>query len=439
MRRFCSLLLLIWGPVPLGTGCSTISEEDIEVGTASLAAVVPVESAAEPAPGWHEWRGFAKDGVVAGVTLPETAPEEPWPELWRVWVGRGFSGVVAAEGKVFCHGRRSNEEVVTCHEAASGRKLWSHAYPISPWNQPIPAFGITDGPLATPTYAAGRLYTVAIHGRVYCLDAEDGNVIFTVSAQGVDRQPSKYLYGHASSPLVREGKLYITYSTGRGGQVIALDAVTGRVLWRAIEETVAYVSPVHARIHDKHQIVVRTWERIVGLDPQTGDILWQHEAESSGIRRDCATPLVVGDVIFVTNNFHGTIALRVVKLDDGSWHAERLYRTGALGGAMASPVYHHGYLYGLHKKRRFVCMDAATGKRQWGVRGFGNYLSMISFGARVLALDERGLLAILSLSPEGYREEAAWKVGEYTWGHPGVDERHFFFRDGEELVCLALH
>ena len=62
---------------------------------------------------------------------------------------------------------------------------------------------------------------------------------------------------------------------------------------------------------------------------------------------------------------------------------------------------------------------------------------MISFGARVLALDDEGKLAVLSLSPERYTVEASWKVGEYTWAHIGIDEKRLYFRDGDELVSLA--
>ena len=93
-------------------------------------------------------------------------------------------------------------------------------------------------------------------------------------------------------------------------------------------------------------------------------------------------------------------------------------------------------LYGLHKRRRFVCMDALTGERKWGARDFDEYLSMISFGSRVLALDDEGKLAVLSLSPESYTVEASWQVGEYTWAHIGIDEKRIYFRDGDDLVAL---
>ena len=305
-------------------GCATIGEHEIEREVprdeAARSIALPRVDPEELPPGWHEWRGFARSGLVAGLTLPETLPEERPAEEWRVRVGLGLSGVIAAEGKVFCHARVGGEERVTCHNAATGEVIWTHAYPIDPWNQPMPAFGIQDGPLATPAFAAGRLYTVGVHGHVFCLDAETGRVIFAVTSEDLDGRSSEYFYGHASSPLVRRGKLYISYASApSAGEVIALDADTGEPRWRAIEETVSYTSPVLARIHDAEQLIVRTWERIAGLDPDTGSILWEHQAEARDLRRDCATPLVAGELVFLTNHFHGTIALRVLRGADGGW------------------------------------------------------------------------------------------------------------------------
>ena len=146
---------------------------------------------------------------------------------------------------------------------------------------------------------------------------------------------------------------------------------------------------------------------------------------------------VVGGMVYLTNEFHGTLAVRVLQ-ENGTWEAEKLYRTGALAGTTASPVYHNGYLYGLHKRGRFVCVDVETGERAWGARDFDEYVSLISFGGRALVLDDEGRLALLELNPKEHRVVAAWKVGEYTWAHLGLDENYLFFRDGVHLVALGL-
>ena len=420
------------------SGCSTIGDNDVEPGSASPPEAGAATSNLRRGAGWHEFRGALRDGVVAGIPEPDKLPGDCWEESWRVKVGLGLSGVIAADGKVFCHARRETVEVVSCHSAQTGEVIWSRENPIEIWGQPWWAFGITDGPLATPSYIGGRLYTVGIHGLVQCFDAESGRTVFELSAKMLGSTASEYKYGYASSPLVRDGVLYVALSAKESGSLVALDAESGELRWRALNETVSYTSPVYSRIHGVDQLVVRTWQRVVGIDPLSGRVLWEHEAVAEGMRRDCATPLVVGDVIYLSSEFHGTIAVRVSRLDDGTWAVDRLFRTGALAASTMSPVYAHGHLFGLHKKRRFVCVDAMTGKQKWSARDFGYYLSVISFGDRAWALDNEGRLVWMELSPDEHRVLASWQVGEYTWAHVGVDENAIYFRDAEDLVCLRL-
>jgi outer membrane protein assembly factor BamB len=418
-------------------GCmGSIGEDVIEQGSGELPVTLSATAATDQPTGWREWRGPRRDGTVTGITLPDALPTGTWPEAWRVPVGEGLSGVIAADGKVYCHARRGDAEIVSCHDAATGQPIWSSESPLDgSFQQPFYASQITGGPLATPALAEGKLYTVGILGRIQCLNAADGKVLFAVTPEQLDGRPSRKTHGHAASPLVHGGRLHVNLSTGKSGQLLALDADTGELLWRQIDENVTYTSPVQATLHSQEQIIVRTWDRVVGLAPETGEILWAHEAIARNLARDLATPLVVGDVVYLTNDQFGTIAVRVGR-DGDTWSAERLWRSGALAGQSATPVYFDGHLYGLHKSGRFVCVDARTGERKWNERAFGGYLSIISFGDRILALDEKGTLALVQLNPEEYEPLTQWTVGAYTWAHVGIDEKHLYLRDADDLVAL---
>ena len=442
-------------PILCLSSCATISEGEVETGTqrivfkAEAVEQVPQES------GWHQWRGAQRDGVAHGVELPERLPEDPWGELWRVELGAGLSGPVLAEGKLFVHSRVGDLELTTAHDPETGAVLWSQSAPLSGWSQPWQTMGkMTDGPLATPAWSNGALYTVGVHGRVQCRVAATGRLLWEQTPEDIDGVPSYREYGHAESPLVQDGRVFVSLWTADEtdeprGSLLALDAQTGDLLWRAIPEKIAYPSPVWARIHQRDQVIVRTWERLVGLDPETGAELWSHEASAAGIRRDCATPLVVGDVVYLSNFAHGTIAVQVRPV--GAWRngrlppdapgrleAVRIFRSGGLGCLTSSPLWHDDHLYGLHKKGRFACLDATTGKRRWAHRAFGEHLSTLQFGRELLALDESGELARIRLTPEALVVQQTWDIGEYTWAHPAVDSDRFYFRDGSDLVCLPL-
>ncbi len=435
------LEIIVWSlATVLLVACATIDEDEIEVGATQLTSIVVNETVQRGGVDWPGWRGADGDGFVRGLEIPlASLSSARWKESWRRHVGSGYSGVIVTGERVYCLARQETDhEFVNCYDAASGDLLWAVGAEMEPWKQPWMAGGITNGPLATPTYADGHVYSVGIHGRVRCHDAVTGRLVFDVKPEKLDARKSEYLFGHASSPIVYGGLVIVSLASGKGGSVVALDASDGSLVWRALPETVAYTSPAMMEVDGVPMLVVRSWERIVGLAPESGEILWQHAAVARGMRRDCASPVIAGNLVFVTNEYHGTIALQVSSNDDGAWQAERLYRSGGLAASTSTPVYVSGSLYGLHKRGRFVCIDANSGRRRWGVKKFDQHACVIASGSHGLVLDNRGLLALVKFDSEHATVLREWTIGADTWGHPAAVRNRLFFRDGEDLVCVEL-
>ncbi|HVR73885.1 MAG TPA: hypothetical protein VMT52_06110, partial [Planctomycetota bacterium] len=158
-RRIILTLAAVASALALPGCLSTIKEGEIEQGPAARPQKIAPDPGGIPrSEGWREWRGSLRDGIVAGVDLTADLPPRSWPEAWRVRTGDGLSGLVVAGGRVYCHSRLGLEEVVTCHDAASGSVLWSRTSPLeTDFDQPFFASRITNGPLSTPTIADGRI------------------------------------------------------------------------------------------------------------------------------------------------------------------------------------------------------------------------------------------------------------------------------------------
>src|SRR5829696_5674296 len=88
-----------------------------------LLGVAPVTSAQE----WTQWRGPGRDGFVSDKNAPAAWPEQ-WQRAWRVEIGEGYSSPVVAAGRVFVHGRRDPEEIVTAINLADGKVIWEQKY-----------------------------------------------------------------------------------------------------------------------------------------------------------------------------------------------------------------------------------------------------------------------------------------------------------------------
>src|SRR5438105_99077 len=135
---------------------------------------------------WPQWLGPNRDGVSAENVAPW---KEPPKRLWSASVGEGHSSPVVAAGKVYLHARPAgkNEEELTAYDAATGKKLWSKAYPRAEFNNP---YG--NGPRATPCVANGKVYTYGVTGVLSCFQAETGDLLWQVDALAKFKAPNLF-------------------------------------------------------------------------------------------------------------------------------------------------------------------------------------------------------------------------------------------------------
>ena len=128
--------------------------------------------------GGVEWtfkrgRGPGRDGVWPEKDLPDKLPAKLEPR-WRKPIGGGYGGIAVAGGRVYVLDRQKEPkeiERVLCLDAATGKALWAHEYPV--------AYGKMEygnGPRSTPTVHGNRVYTFGALGHLHCLDAADGKV-----------------------------------------------------------------------------------------------------------------------------------------------------------------------------------------------------------------------------------------------------------------------
>ncbi|MCR4412555.1 MAG: PQQ-binding-like beta-propeller repeat protein, partial [Thermoguttaceae bacterium] len=195
----------------------------------------------------EDWPMYQHDPARSGVTAetlalplaeawiyrPRYAPQPAWGdpkdkpvegilELRRYHFDDAFQ-VAVADGAVFFGSSADNK--VFCLDAASGSIRWTR---------------ITGGPIRlAPTFAEGRLYVGSDDGYAYCLDPKDGSIVWRFRAAPEDRRVLGHgrmisLWPLRSGVLVDGGVAYLAAGIfpGEGVFLYALDAKTGRELWR---------------------------------------------------------------------------------------------------------------------------------------------------------------------------------------------------------------
>ncbi|MHB1423992.1 MAG: PQQ-binding-like beta-propeller repeat protein [Gemmataceae bacterium] len=383
---------------------------------------------------WPRFLGPNRNGASTETGLLQSWDAKGPPLLWQTKVGAGYSAPVVAGERLILFHRVGDEEVVTCLDAGTGKKIWEHRDPTR-YADPL---GKGDGPRSTPLLAGERVYTLSPGGRLLCLKLTDGGKVWQRQLLDDYNVPRSY-FGVGTSPILEGGRLLVNVG-GRAAGIVAFDKDDGKEVWKATEDGASYSSPVAATIDGVRHVVFFTRQGIVSLDPANGNLRfrkrWRSRMDASV---NAATPVVVGDRLFFTACYEtGAILVRAKK--DGIeelWSNDR-----SLSCHFGTPVYQDGYLYGFDGRQEsgteFRCVDVNNGKVQWSKEDFGCGALILADG-NLIVLSESGELVLVECKSDKYREKArAAVLTGPCRTHLALANGRLYARDNRKLVCWKM-
>lgn len=395
----------------------------------TLAASVPAI-----ATDWPQYLGPNRNGTYPGPPLLEAwGPSGP-KVVWRKQVGQAFAGPAVVQNRVLLFHRVGNEEVLEALDAKTGASIWRYAYPTTYRDD----FGFDEGPRAVPVVADGIVYTFGAQGQLHAVDFAKGTRVWSEDTMKRFNVPKGY-FGAGGSPLVEGGHVIANIGGDKAG-VVAFDAKTGKVVWTATDDDASYSSGIAATIAGRRSAIFLTRDNLIGLDPATGTIQFQRRWRARiAASVNAATPLVVGDSIFVSAQYGpGAGVLRV----DGSKLIDVWASDEALSNHYATSVYHDGYLYGYHGRQEFGpslrAVEFKSGAVKWSQDQF-RAGSITLAGDRLLIMREGGEMILAPASPQAFKPLARAQVlPGVVRPLPAIADGFVYVRNENTLLCLDL-
>jgi outer membrane protein assembly factor BamB len=289
-----------------------------------------------------------------------------------------------------------------------------------------------------PVVADGVVYTFGAEGQLHAIDLAKGTRIWSEDTMRRFEVP-KGFFGAAGSPLVENGKVLANIG-GRNAGIVAFDAKTGKVLWAMTNDGASYSSAIGATIAGRRSAIFLTRNSLLGLDPATGSVQFQRSWRArQAASVNVATPVVVGDLIFVSAEYGpGAAVMRV----DGSKLTDLWASDDVMSNHYATSIYHDGYLYGYHGRQEFNpsfrAVEFRTGKVRWSEDRFRGGSVMLA-GSRLLIIRETGELILANASPDAFQPLARAQVLPATVrAYPALADGLLYVRNDNTLVCLDL-
>jgi outer membrane protein assembly factor BamB len=401
---------------------------------------------------WPQWRGLHRDGVWHETNILQSFPPEGLKILWRVPVGVGFSSPVVAQGRVYVtdsHVTRTNaRERVHCLNAATGKTNWIHLYDVA-----YPEYGADPdhpfGPVATPVITDGKIFTYGRMSDLLCLDAVTGRALWR-HALPKEYGTNEDLRGPNSSPIVESNLVIVTIAKSPQVSIVAFDKDSGRQVWEALDEIPSNTSPIVIDSAGRRQLIVWAYKSVAALDPLTGHILWRQNVPEWG-NYAVSTPVWKDDLLLMSG-----LMLKLNRDQPGAsvlWPDEmrplRIYLSDT-----STPLLQDGLAFLPTRKGELLCRDAITGKQLWQTNevsetknGASIHMTAVPSIRGVFIFTDRGDLLLSRLTAAGYQELGRFHLLEPTaeygqqkmsWVPPAFSGQRIFARNDKELVCASL-
>jgi outer membrane protein assembly factor BamB len=387
---------------------------------------------------WAQWGGPNRNFTVAPVQLAKTWPEEGPKRLWQRTLGKGYSAISVDDGMLYTMYRDVDNEVVVALDAQTGEIFWESSYPAPSWPGFSKGYGL--GPHSTPLIVDDYVYTTGVRAQLVCLNKKTGDRVWAHDLWAeFNAKPSGR--GYASSPLAYKHMLLLPVGGKQGHGIMAFDLRDGQVIWKSQNFPPTFSSPIIINVDAQDQLVVFEGTEIVGLEPNTGELLWRHTHRTQH-NINASTPVWGDDnLLFVSSGYDSGSRVLRLSQQDGKTTVEELWFSTRMKIQHGTAIRIGKMVYGSsdHSGPTFLMgANVETGEMTAKQRGFAK-ANVVAVGNDLIVLDEDGTLGLVTPGADGFEVHAQAQIlSSRSWTVPTLVGTTLYVRNQKEIMALSL-
>ncbi|MCD6304531.1 MAG: PQQ-binding-like beta-propeller repeat protein [Planctomycetes bacterium] len=407
------------------------------LGMVALSACCAAAYGSEPAAQqqWSRFRGPNGSGIAP--QCPAGAFPSRWTERdykWKVQLpGGGYGSPSVWKDRIYllCCDEKRATRIVVCLAAADGRTIWSRSFPSRTYHTH------RDNGYATMTPL------VDARGLYLCWATPKSLTLLAMSHEGKelwrrDLGPLRSQHGPGPAPVLAGGAVILANDQQGTSFVIAVDAATGKTLWRMARPSgkTSYSTPcLRPLAGGRAEVIVTSAAAgVTAIDTRTGQVNWQLPDVLPA--RCVGSPILAGDLVIATCGV-GSSGVRLVAIrPGGDAKAAVAYSLRSAIPYVPTPLAKDGLLFILTDTGGVSCIEADTGRQVWRSRLADRfYGSFVCAGGKLYCISRQGVVYVLRA---GRKFELLGRnpLGEKSFSTPAVAGGRMYLRTVRHLVCI---
>lgn len=390
----------------------------------------------------YQWRGPNRTGIFEASGLLQEWPENgPELVLEVEGIGKGWSSPIVTDHLIFVSGMKDSTDYLSAIDF-DGKILWQKPYGRS-WAKSFPD---TRG---SATVEADRVYILSGQGVLSCFNTETGALNWTVNVDK-DYESDWHIWGVSESILIVDDKVICTPG-GAKTSVIALDKITGKLLWESesLGGPRSYVSPTLYQYKNFNYLLAVTGTHLLALIPNTGEIVWSFLYHDPKVWKGqngliwTNTPVIHEDEFWLSMGYDYPAVM--LKMDSTGQSVQEKFRDQTFDNHHHGQILIDGYLYGSNwisnGKGKWVCMKWDTGEIQWVTDWESKGSISYADGLFYIYEEKKGNVALVRPNPEKFELISSFKVNKGTgphWSHPFIAHGKLYLRHGDYLAAYDI-
>jgi outer membrane protein assembly factor BamB len=231
---------------------------------------------------------------------------------------------------------------------------------------------------------------------------------------------------------------------GAKSELIALEAKTGKVAWKAQRKPfrACYAVPfLVEKSEGGKELIVATTGGLSGYDPKDGKEIWHWDWVFSGMPLRTVGSPIAGDGLVFASSGDGSGARHMVAVRLGgkgdvtkthlAWEEKKSLPY------VPCMLYSQGHLYTVNDKGIAGCYVGQTGKEVWNDRLAQAFTaSPVLIDGKIYAISEDGMVYVYAAATS-FKVLAKNPLGEPVYASPAVADNRLFIRGKTSLYCIG--